>query len=163
MKDISNRRIAAVAAVIFVLDQISKALVISLFAANQEKVLLDGFFKFVRWHNNGAAWSLFNDNNFLLALVSALALAGLIKWRRHFDVDKLAGQMAIGLIIGGILGNLLDRLVHGYVVDFLRFYMYQSDGREIGFPAFNIADSAICVGVGLLILTAWMAENKAEA
>jgi len=163
MKEISNQRIAVAAAVIFVLDQLTKALVIKFFSADQEKVLLDGFFKFVNWGNTGAAWSLFHDNNLLLALVSALALAGLIKWRHHFDTSRLAGQMAIGLIIGGILGNLLDRLFRGQVVDFLRFYMYQRDGHEIGFPAFNIADSAICVGVALLILISWMAENKAES
>ena len=163
MSDIANRRIAIAAAVVFVLDQLTKTLVLRYFSADEEKVLLDGFFKFVNWGNTGAAWSLFYDNNLLLALVSALALAGLIRWRRHFDTRTLAGQMALGLIIGGILGNLLDRLIRHQVVDFLRFYLYQRDGHEIGFPAFNIADSAICVGVALLVLGSFAAEKKAEA
>jgi signal peptidase II len=159
----ANRRIAAVAAAVFVLDQLTKGVVQLVISTEQDKVLLDGFFKFVNWGNTGAAWSLFKENNILLAIVSIVALFGLIYWRNQFDTRTIPGQMALGLIIGGILGNLLDRLVRGQVVDFLRFYMYQRDGREIGFPAFNVADSAICVGVALLIITSWSADNRAAA
>jgi signal peptidase II len=73
-------------------------------------------------------------------------------WRRHFHIQTLLGQISLGLICGGIAGNLVDRVVQGKVIDFLRFYLFTRSGVEIGFPAFNVADSAICVGVGLLIL-----------
>jgi signal peptidase II len=72
----------------------------------------------------------------------------------------MLGQISLGLIFGGIAGNLFDRLHHQRVIDFLRFYLHRRSGEEIGFPAFNIADSAICVGVGLLILISWKQESQ---
>jgi signal peptidase II len=104
---------------------------------------------------------MFYGNNGLLALVSLIALAALLFTRRHFEVDDPLGRVAIGLILGGILGNLTDRLRIGHVVDFLRFYLYQRGGSEIGFPAFNVADSGICIGVGLLFLLSFTVEKRA--
>ena len=148
----ANRRLAALALVVFVLDQTAKFLVLRLLGPTQERVLVAGFFKFVRWENTGAAWSLFHDRNDALAAVSVLALVVLFAWRRHFYVHLPLGRIALGLIFGGIAGNLFDRLRYHQVIDFLRFYLVRRSGQEIGFPAFNIADSAICLGVGLLIL-----------
>ena len=65
------------------------------------------------------------------------------------------GQFALGLIFGGIVGNLIDRLTVKHVIDFIYFYVEQRGGKEIGFPAFNVADSAICTGVGLIFLLTW--------
>jgi signal peptidase II len=79
--------------------------------------------------------------------------------RRHFEAHTALGQVALGFIFGGILGNLTDRIHVGYVVDFLYFYLQRRGGGEIGFPAFNVADSAICVGVGLIFILSWKSEN----
>lgn len=154
-----DRRIGAVAMAVFILDQASKLLVMSFLGPTDERIVVAGFFKFVHWGNTGAAWSLFHGRNELLAIVSALALLGLFLWRRHFHVDLGLGQLSLGLIIGGICGNLMDRLRYHEVIDFLRFYLYRHTGEQIGFPAFNLADSAICVGVGLLILLSWKHES----
>jgi signal peptidase II len=81
-------------------------------------------------------------------------------WRHHFYIQTLSGQISLGLIFGGIAGNLFDRLHYHQVIDFLRFYLQRRSGAEIGFPAFNIADSAICVGVGLLLLISWKQESQ---
>src|SRR5213075_406039 len=83
------------------------------------------------------------------------ALLLLILSRHHFDVHTVGGQISLGLIFGGIIGNLIDRLRVKHVVDFLYFYVIRRDGTEAGFPAFNVADSAICVGVGLLFILSW--------
>jgi signal peptidase II len=157
-----DRRLGAVALAVFVLDQASKLLVLSFLGPTDERIVIDGFFKFVHWGNTGAAWSLFHDRNELLAIVSALALLGLFLWRRHFYLHLALGQLSLGLIVGGICGNLLDRLRYHEVIDFLRFYLYRRSGEQIGFPAFNLADSAICVGVGLLILLSWKQESAAR-
>ncbi len=85
-------------------------------------------------------------NHWLVAL-SIVMLAVLIIFRRHFITDSRLSKIAAGLIIGGIIGNLIDRLRNGHVVDFLDFYW----GAH-AFPAFNIADSAICVGVALYMI-----------
>jgi len=69
------------------------------------------------------------------------------------------GQISLGLIFGGIAGNLVDRFAHGHVIDFLRFYVNRRGAGEIGFPAFNVADTAICTGVGLLFLLSWQKDH----
>jgi signal peptidase II len=155
-----NRRLGWIALAVFALDQATKLVVLRFLGPTQERVIIDGFFKFVHWTNTGAAWSLFRDRNNLLAIVSVLALLGLFLSRYHFQIQTLAGQISLGLIFGGIAGNLFDRLRYHQVIDFLRFYLYRRSGQEIGFPAFNIADSAICVGVGLLILVSWKQESQ---
>ena len=155
----SHRRIAFIALAIFALDQATKLVVLRYLGPTQEKIIIDGFFKFVHWGNTGAAWSLLRDQNGFLAVVSMVALVGLFLWRRHFYIESLAGQFSLGLVFGGILGNLYDRLHYHQVIDFLRFYLVRRSGEEIGFPAFNIADSAICTGVGLLILLSWRRDT----
>ncbi len=158
-----NGRIALVAAVIYLADQATKMAVMKLLRLTDQYILVDGFFKFVHWGNTGAAWSMFRGNNALLAFISFLALLVLLFNRRQFESGTLPGQIALGLIVGGILGNLTDRLRFGYVVDFLYFHLYRRGGGEIGFPAFNVADSAICTGVGLLFIVTWVNETKAKA
>jgi signal peptidase II len=160
MKQNSNWRIINLAFVIIVLDQFTKLVVLKYLGLAEEKVIVDGFFKFVHWGNTGAAWSMFSGNNGVLAAVAILALVILFFTRRHFDVHTLGGQISLGLICGGIVGNLIDRLLPSrrHVIDFLYFYVKRRDDIEAGFPAFNVADSAICVGVGLLFLLSW--QNK---
>jgi signal peptidase II len=155
----ANRFMALLALVVFAFDQSAKLLVLRFLGLSQERVVVPGFFKFVHWENTGAAWSLFHDKNNLLAAVSFLALAGLFYWRRHFYIHLPLGRISLGLIFGGIAGNLFDRLHYHQVIDFIRFYVDRHSGQEIGFPAFNIADSAICIGVGLLILVSWQHEE----
>jgi signal peptidase II len=155
-----NRRIILIALAVLALDQGTKLLVLRLLGPTQERVVVEGFFRFVHWGNTGAAWSLFRDQNDLLAIVSILALLGLVLWRRHFHIQRALGQISLGLIFGGIAGNLMDRLRYHQVIDFLRFYLNRRGGQELGFPAFNMADSAICVGVGLLILISWKQEHE---
>ena len=149
-----------VALSILICDQISKLAVIKLLRFREEVVVIDGFFRLVYWGNTGAAWSFFRDHNLLLALVSAIALVVLYLSRQHFGAGTVLGQIALGLLFGGIMGNLTDRLLASrhHVIDFLYFYVNQRGGGEIGFPAFNIADSAICIGVGLLFFHSWQKE-----
>jgi signal peptidase II len=156
-----NRRIGLVALLIIVLDQLTKLLVLKFLGYAQEKVVIDGFFKLVHWANTGAAWSLFRGNNNLLALVALVALVVLFFSRHHFDSRTLLGQVAFGLIFGGIVGNLIDRLARGHVIDFLYFFLQQRGG-EVGFPAFNVADSAICTGVGLIFVITWRNERHSS-
>jgi signal peptidase II len=158
----SSRLIIVLAATIFALDQFAKWLVLSTLPLGDEKIVVSGFFKFVHWGNTGAAWSMFSGNNTLLALIGIGALVLLIFTRHHFQAHTLPGQIAFGLIFGGIAGNLTDRLLPGRhaVVDFIYFYMQPRGGGEIGFPAFNIADSAICTGVALVFLLSWKNEHS---
>lgn len=157
-----NRRIALVALLVVALDQTTKEIVLRFLGYAQEKVVIPGFFKIVHWGNTGAAWSLFRGRNELLAGVAIVALLVLFLSRHHFDSRTLLSQVAFGLIFGGIVGNLIDRLRVGHVIDFIYFYIRSRTGTEIGFPAFNVADSAICTGVGLVFVITWLSDRKAK-
>ena len=155
-----NRRIAALALIVLAVDQITKAIVLHYLPhVWDERTVLPGFFKLVHWQNTGAAWSSFTGKNGALALIAIAALIILFFSRHHFNSHTLLGQFAFGLVIGGIMGNLADRILRQHVVDFLRFYLLQRGGDETGFPAFNVADSAICVGVTLVFLLTWRNEH----
>jgi signal peptidase II len=157
-----NRRIALIALLVVALDQLTKQIVLRFLGYAQEKVVIEGFFKFVHWGNTGAAWSLFRGNNGLLAGVALVALLILFLTRHHFDSRTLLSQVAFGMICGGIVGNLIDRLWAGHVIDFIYFYLELHSGAELGFPAFNLADTAICTGVGLVFLITWRSEHPAK-
>ena len=146
---------------VYVIDQVSKMAVLKCLGYAEEKTVIEGFFKLVRWANTGAAWSMFHNNNELLAIVALVALLVLFLSRRRFYMQRKPGWIALGLMFGGIVGNLTDRLFRGHVLDFLYFYLKrhtEAGTGEIGFPAFNVADSAICVGVVLLFLLSFQKE-----
>ncbi len=155
-----NTRIAAVASAVLVLDQLTKLVVTQNLPYGEERVVIEGFFRFVHWGNTGAAWSMFRDNNHILSVVAVGALFVLFLMRRHFGAETRLGQIALGLMFGGIIGNIIDRFRIQHVVDFLYFYVHRRGGGEIGFPAFNVADSAICIGVGLLFILSWQMDGS---
>lgn len=155
-----NRRMALLAVVTLVLDQLTKFGVLRFLGYAQERVVVEGFFKFVHWGNTGAAWSMFHGNNELLTIIALLALLALFLTRHHFGLEQTLGQWALGLMFGGIVGNIIDRIVHKHVVDFIYFHVQTRSGAEVGFPAFNIADSGICIGVGLMFLLSWQLDGK---
>jgi signal peptidase II len=166
MSSRASRRIFAVAAVIFALDQITKWLVLRNISPGQEIVVIPGFFNLTLRANTGAAWSMFSGNNYALAAVALVALVALWLARHHFSAHRLLGQLAFGLIFGGIVGNLTDRLLPARhaVVDFLHFYMARRGAADAwDFPAFNVADSAICTGVALIFLLNWKNEPRPVA
>jgi signal peptidase II len=154
-----NRRIGLIALMVIILDQLTKVLVVTFLPkdSNIEKIVIPGFFKLVHWENTGAAWSLFRGSNAVLAVIALVALVVLYFSRHHFDARTLVGQIAFGLICGGIVGNLIDRIRVKSVIDFLYFYL-----GDWGFPAFNVADSAICTGVALVFLLTWRSDRGAK-
>ena len=137
-----------IAALVIAFDQISKYIVIQAFAWGDLRQIT-GFFDLVRAHNTGAAFSLFASQpgwqrGFFIAVASIASIFILYLLRR--DSSSTLSKLALSLILGGALGNLIDRLAHGYVVDFLSFHL-----GSYYWPAFNIADSAITIGALLLI------------
>ncbi len=106
--------------------------------------VIDGFFHLVHVGNTGAAWSLFTGQSTLLALLALVTLGAIYFWRRTLGLRQRWMQISFGLLCGGIVGNLIDRLAYGHVVDFLDFHF----GSYI-YPTFNIADSGIVVGVAI--------------
>ena len=136
---------------VFLLDQITKFLIVmtlqtGTYGPPHHIPIIRGFFNLVHVGNTGAAWSLFAGKSTMLALLALSTLAAIFLWRRSLGLRLLPVQISFGLLCGGIVGNLLDRLVYGHVIDFLDFHF----GSYI-YPTFNIADSGICVGVGIYL------------
>jgi signal peptidase II len=149
--------VALIAATIVALDQFSKWLVVRSIRPEETHVVISGFFSLVNWRNTGAAWGIFRDYNLVLTAISVVTVLALYLFRHSFQLNRSGPRLALGLIAGGIIGNLIDRIRVGSVIDFLSFYV-----GEYHWPAFNVADSAICVGVGLYILLSWRNASAAE-
>ena len=112
--------------------------------------VIPGFFYFVNIENSGAAWGLFASHTVLLALLGIAALSAIFIFRRQLELDKPLLQYTFGMLCGGIIGNLLDREIHGRVVDFWDFHFFGEFGYR--FPAFNVADSFITIGVAIYLI-----------
>ncbi|WOD12144.1 signal peptidase II [Pseudomonas sp. NyZ704] len=166
MPDLRNGslRWLALSALIIALDLLSKWFADTNLQMYQQVPVIDGLFSFTLAYNPGAAFSFLANAGgwqrwFFVAI--AVGVSGmLIVWLARLPRQKIMEPLALALILGGALGNLYDRIVHGHVVDFILVHWQQS----WFFPAFNIADSAITVGAALLILDMFFGgKNKAGA
>jgi signal peptidase II len=135
---------------LYALDQLTKALVLRFIEPDQTVPVIPGWFYLVQWHNTGAAFSMLTNNNVFFIALAAVALVALgVFWRKGAFRDRMTGVGA-ALLTAGILGNLTDRLVHQFVVDFLLFDLHVPFANP--WPAFNVADSCICVSAGLFVI-----------
>ena len=134
--------------IIFLLiDQISKLLVTKLIDFSHSIEIIHNFFYLTYTHNTGAAFSILIGKRIFLIIISLLVLLIVFNYLRKNKVEKGLDKLAFSLVIGGSLGNLCDRLIRGYVIDFLDFKIF-----NYNYPIFNIADSFIVIGVILLII-----------
>jgi len=137
---------------VLALDQIVKLVVERSLPLHESLPIVPGLLQLTRVHNRGAAFGLFSEADLpfqsqLFAFVSILALGAIVIYAWRLSSERHLPQIAVALVIGGALGNLTDRIVRGYVIDFIDVYW-----RIHHWPMFNVADSAISVGVALLIL-----------
>ena len=140
---------------IAILDQLTKQGIRSGMALGDSFPVIPGVFNIHYVQNTGAAWGIFAGLNGWLIALSIGMLGFIIFFRRSFMAEHPAHRVAVGLMIAGIVGNLIDRIRLDYVVDFLDFYW-----KTHHFPTFNVADSAICTGVGLYIVSQWFIQES---
>ena len=152
----TRRSYLGIALATLVVDQLAKAAIVARFADDAVISIVPGLFRLVHIENRGIAFGLFSDaasplGGAILALISAAAmvLVGVLLWQNH-SAARLTG-LGLALILGGAAGNLVDRVVRGQVVDFLDFYI-----ASYHWPAFNLADSAICIGAAVLLWDLWV-------
>ena len=137
------KRLISVSLIAFLLDRIIKLIVVSL---TSDIVVIKNFFEITYVTNYGGAWSILNGYRLLLITISFIALLVIyFTFIRGKELNKLS-SITLGLLIGGILGNLVDRLIYGYVIDYLSFNIF-----GYLFPVFNLADALIVISVGILI------------
>jgi len=147
----SLRYLLVVAAVV-VLDQLAKAVVVRTIGLHDYVPLVDGLLSLSHVRNHGAAFGLLSDWNLpyqslLLSVLSLLALGAIAAYFVRLPEAARLPRLALALVLGGAIGNVVDRLRLGYVVDFVHVYW-----REYQWPDFNVADSAITIGVALLVI-----------
>jgi signal peptidase II len=153
-------RWVAVAVTVWIADQGTKYAVVSNLL-HRDEIVVWPFFSLVRWHNDGAAFSFLAGAGgwqhwFFVCLATGFSIYLLFELYRLKEEEQVLGWV-FALILGGAVGNLSDRLNHGYVVDFLFFHW-----REYGFPAFNVADSALFCGAAFWILLMIMDYRRAK-
>jgi signal peptidase II len=154
------RLLLTLAVFVFIADQLTKLWIIhrlplGSYGPGESITIVPDFFYLVHVGNTGAAWSLFSGKSFYLALIAVATLVAIYCWRRALGLRDRLTQVAFGLLCGGIIGNLVDRLQHHHVVDFLDFHF----GRYV-YPTFNVADSGICVGVVLYLLHSLRSQTQ---
>ena len=151
----------ATAVVVVVLDQLTKAAILASLAGGAVggSATITSFFNLALTYNRGISFGLFNGsagvNAFAFSVVAAAIVGVLLYWLSRASNSLLA--VAIGLIIGGAVGNVLDRIRLGAVVDFLDFHV-----GGLHWPAFNLADSAICIGVAAMLLDGLLLQRQAS-
>jgi signal peptidase II len=148
------------AALVFAVDRVTKWIIETHVSMTETHTVIPGFFDIVHSQNRGAAFGLFHDSTSewrtVLLVGFSLVAVGLVAamiWKAS-QVDRLT-LAALGLILGGAGGNVLDRLLRGRVTDFLEFYV-----GDLHWPTFNMADTAIVIGSGLLILDLWKPKRQ---
>lgn len=140
------KKIGIISLIVIIIDRILKVLVTNNFVLNVRNKIIDGFFYITNCHNEGAAFSLFSGNVLFLIFITLIVLFLIYRTINKENVNKI-GILAYGLLLGGILGNLYDRIFYGYVIDYLDFVIF-----KFNFAIFNLADATIVIGAILLIL-----------
>lgn len=166
----SGLRFLVISLLIVILDQYTKYLVVETIPAYTAGVAVTSFFSLVHVYNEGAAFSFLADmggwQRYLFMIIASVISLILIVALRRTSRRKPYTCLGISLILGGAVGNLLDRVFLGHVVDFLMFYI-KGDGWFWSYPSFNVADIAVCVGAALLVIIGFFGKddhkNKATA
>lgn len=144
------------AAFVVMLDQLTKWNIVKNMKIGESVKIIENFFYITSHRNKGAAWGILQGQMWFFYIVTVVVVIGLIYYiQRHVQHRKLMG-VALGLMLGGAIGNFIDRVFRKEVVDFFDTYIFGYD-----FPIFNIADSALCIGVGLFFIH-MLQEGKKE-
>ncbi len=146
--------IAIFTIIVLLLDIFSKIIVTKYIGFGESIKVIDRLFYLTYVRNTGAAWSMFDDNRYLVLVISALIIVALIGYLFHQKPTKKLEKMAYALILGGALGNFFDRCIHGYVIDFIDFKIFNYD-----YPIFNLADTFIVIGVLLYVIYTWRGND----
>ncbi len=154
------RYFALVTVISLILDQLSKIYIDSSFVIGESHQVISNFFHITYVRNPGAAFGLLSDSAIRIPFflsISVIAVIAILWYVRKVAAEKQWQLVALGLILSGALGNFIDRARLGEVIDFLDVHWY-----NYHWPAFNVADSAICVGVAIMLICTWHEECQTK-
>lgn len=141
--------------IFFVVDLVSKLIVNSLMTVHDSLVVIPNFFNISYFRNTGGAWSILSEYTWLLIIISFLIVLFIGVYIYKNNVKNKLELWGYSMILGGAIGNLLDRIIYGYVIDFLDFNIF-----GYNYPIFNLADTFIVLGVILLIIYSFWGEKN---
>jgi signal peptidase II len=147
--------VLGVAALVFVLDRVTKAWVVGNIPVGTARPVVGDYVRIVHAQNTGAAFGLLPERTTLLSILSVLAVLAIVYYYRQIASSSWVVSATLGMQLGGAFGNLLDRVTQGFVVDFVDVGI-----GDIRFWAFNVADSSIVVGIVLVTAALWYEEHR---
>jgi len=151
-----KKKIMIVGVFLLIVDIITKLLIDNNFNLMETRTILTGFFSITKVYNNGASWNLLAGHRLSLIIITIIILGVVISYQPKF-IKNNRNIWAFSLLYSGIIGNLIDRVIYGHVIDFLDFTIFGYD-----FPVFNFADICIVLGVFLLIIAIYKKEDNNE-
>lgn len=147
-----------IACIIIIIDQLSKYYIVTHYNIGDSVSVIDNVFYITSHRNAGAAWGILQGHMWFFYIITFIVILGIIYVIiKHHATSSTLLNIALSLLLGGAIGNFIDRLVNQQVVDFLHFYIF-----NYNFPIFNVADMALCIGVGLLLIDAFVDNKKAN-
>ena len=145
-----------IALLIILIDQLTKWLVVKYMTLGESIPIIENLLYITSHRNRGAAWGILQGQMWFFYIVTTVVIIGIVYYIRKYSTDKLTG-ISLGLILGGAIGNFIDRIFRNEVVDFVHTYIF-----SYSFPVFNVADASLCVGVGLLVIAMFLEEKRAK-
>jgi signal peptidase II len=145
-----------IAVIIIGIDQVTKWLIVKNMELGESITVIENFLYITSHRNRGAAWGILQGQMWFFYIITTIVIIGIIYYIQKYTKENKVMGIALGLMLGGAIGNFIDRLFRKEVVDFINTYIFSYD-----FPIFNVADSALCVGVVLLFIQ-MLLEGKQE-
>ena len=149
-----RKKILIFSIMFLLIDQASKIILDKVLALGKSISIFDKFLYITKVYNDGVSFSMLTGKRWLIIAFSVLRMIFLYFYMKKF-IENKRNTIAFSLIFGGLFGNLIDRIIHGYVIDFIDFYIF-----NYNYPIFNLADSFICVGVLILLYSIYLGEDN---
>ncbi|MDQ0217155.1 lipoprotein signal peptidase [Peribacillus cavernae] len=146
-----------IALFVIALDQITKWLIVKNMEYGESIEIINNFLYITSHRNRGAAWGILEGQMWFFYVITIIVIVGLVYYLQKMGRQSVLLGVSLGLMLGGAIGNFIDRIVRKEVVDFIHTYIF-----SYNFPIFNVADSALCIGVGLLIIYMFLEEKLAK-
>lgn len=144
-----------IAGILIVIDQITKWIVIKNMELYEQITVVKDFFYLTSHRNTGAAWGILEGKMIFFYIITTIVLIGVIFYMQKYGKESKLLAISLSFILGGAIGNFIDRIFRGEVVDFLDFIIFKYD-----YPIFNVADSSLVVGVILVLISTFIDEKK---
>ncbi|GAB3793634.1 signal peptidase II [Virgibacillus kimchii] len=144
-----------IALVIIILDQVTKWIIVNTMELGERIPVIENFFYITSHRNAGAAWGILQGQMVFFYIITVIVVIGIIFYMQKYAKENRLLAVSLSLLLGGAIGNFIDRLLHQEVVDFLDFHIF-----GYNFPIFNVADSSLTIGVMLVIIVTIIDERK---